>query len=121
MDNGDFQTNFHKDMYRRWTPGNTDTDVPRISYGDKYSNSTSTRFLIKSSYLSLRNVTLGYTLPSSLVQKAGIEGVRVYFTGDNLYYISARKGLDVRKSFTGAAGWTYSALRTLSLGVNVTF
>ena len=121
MNNGDFQTNFHKDMYRRWTPGNTDTDVPRLNFGDKYSNSSSTRFLTKSSYLSLRNVTIGYTLPTDLLQKIGVEGVRVYFTGDNLYYISARKGLDVRKSFSGGAGFTYSALRTLSLGVNVTF
>ena len=121
MNNGDFQTNFHKDMYRRWTPGNTDTDVPRLNFGDKYSNSSSTRFLTKSSYLSLRNVTIGYTRPTDLLQKIGVEGVRVYFTGDNLYYISARKGLDVRKSFSGGAGFTYSALRTLSLGVNVTF
>jgi len=121
MNNGDFTTNYHKDIFKRWTPNNTDTDVPRLNYGDQYSNATSTRFLIKSSYLSLRNVTLGYTIPSHILQGYGIQGVRVYFTGDNVFYVSKRKGMDVRKSFSGGNGFTYSALRTLSFGVSVTF
>ena len=113
--------NWHKDIFNRWTFQNTDTDVPRVQMGDQTANDTSTRFLIKSSYISLRNITLGYTLPENIVAKLPVSGLRVYVTGDNVWYLSKRKGMDVRKSFTGGNGNTYSALRTISGGVTVTF
>lgn len=113
--------NWHKDIFNRWTFQNTDTDVPRVQMGDQTANERSTRFLIKSSYISLRNITLGYTIPQSIISKLPVEGVRVYVTGDNVWYLSKRKGMDVRKSFTGGNGETYSALRTVSAGVTVTF
>lgn len=121
MMSGDAGTNWHKDIFKRWTPQNTDTDVPRVQNNYQEANQTSTRFLISSSYISLRNATLGYTLPAKLAKAAGMDGVRVYLTGDNLWYKSARKGMDVRKSFSGANGNTYSALRTISAGVTLTF
>lgn len=114
--------NWHKDIFNRWTPQNTNTDVPRVQDNYQEANQTNTtRFLIKSSYLSLRNVTLGYTLPSKLLKNAGISGLRFYVTGDNVWYLSKRKGMDVRKSFSGGNGQTYSALRTVSAGVSLTF
>ena len=66
-------------------------------------------------------MTVGYTLPKNWTNKMKIENIRVYFQGENLWYLSARKGMDVRKSFSGATGNTYSALRTISGGVSVTF
>jgi hypothetical protein len=50
-----------------------------------------------------------------------MQRLRVYVTGDNLWYLSKRKGLEVRNSFTGGTGFVYSALRTVSAGVQVTF
>ena len=85
------------------------------------ANAMSTRFLTSSSYFSIRNVTLGYTVPSSFAKKLSLAGLRIYLTGDNLFYTSARRGMDVRKSFSGGNGNTYSALRTVSAGVTVTF
>ena len=85
------------------------------------ASQTSTRFLTKASYLSLKNVTFGYTFPKTLMQKAKISNLRIYVIGDNLWYISHRRGLDVRQSFSGATGFTYSALRTVSVGVSFTF
>ena len=113
--------NWHKDIFNRWTPQNTGSDIPRVQMSEQTANETSTRFLIKSSYISLRNVTLGYTLPEKLVNNLPISSVRLYLTGDNVWYLSARKGMDVRKSFTGGNGNTYSALRTISCGVSVSF
>ncbi len=55
------------------------------------------------------------------MQKAKISSLRVYVVGDNLWYMSKRRGLDVRQSFSGATGFTYSALRTVSAGVSFTF
>ncbi|MBQ0024812.1 MAG: TonB-dependent receptor [Bacteroidales bacterium] len=121
MSAGDAGTNWHKDIFLRWTPQNTNTDVPRVQNNFQAANESSTRFLIKSSYLSLRNVNLGYTLPSKATSKIGMESLRFYVNADNVWYVSKRKGMDVRKSFTGGNGQTYSALRTVSAGVTLTF
>ena len=121
MGSGDLGSNWHKDMYNRWTPQNTDTDVPRLQLGDQTANQSSTRFLTKSSYISLRNATIGYTIPKNVTDRIGMQRLRVYVTGDNLWYLSKRKGLEVRNSFTGGTGFVYSALRTVSAGVQVTF
>ena len=121
MSAGSAGTNWHKDIFRRWTPQNTDTDVPRVQNRYQEASQTSTRFLTKASYISLKNVTVGYTFPKSLTQKARISNLRVYVIGDNMWYMSKRRGLDVRQSFSGAAGFTYSALRTVSAGLSFTF
>ena len=119
MGSGTIGTNWHKDIFDRWTPQNTDSDIPRVQNGYQESNQMSTRFLIRSDYLSLRNVVIGYTVPQKLLGK--VQNLRIYLTGDNLWYISRRQGLDVRQSFSGSTGFNYSALRTVSAGVQITF
>lgn len=121
MSSGKSGSNWHKDIFNRWTPQNTETDVPKVLNNGQQANETSTRRLTSSSYLSLRNLTLGYTLPKSFCQRLSLQNARVYITADNVFYLSARKGMDVRKSFSGANGFTYSALRTVSGGLTLTF
>ena len=121
MSPGDAGENWSRDIFNRWTPNNTKTDVPRVQMNDQTGNESSDRWLTSSSYFSIRNVTLGYTLPKNFTNRIGIEGVRVYVTADNLWYTSARRGMDVRKSFSGANENTYSALRTVSGGITLTF
>ena len=116
--------NWHKDIRNAWTTPGQITDVPRLnslSKNGQYTNYTSTRFLTSSDYLSLNNVTIGYTLPSSIVRKLGLTKLRVYFAGDNLALLSARKGLDPRQGYISATAATYSAIRTLSGGVSIAF
>jgi len=110
-----------RDIFNRWTPNNTNTDVPRVQLNDQTGNESSDRWLTSASYLSVRNVTLGYTLPKNLTSKIGIEGVRIYVIADNLWYTSARRGMDVRTAFDGSVRNTYSALRTVSGGITLTF
>ena len=113
---------FHADLLDAWTPSNTSSDIPRIQYGDSYAAYTSDRFLVSGSYLSLQDVTLGYTLPRALCSKVGINKVRVYATGSNLWLWSKRQGLDPRQSITGATSNAYySPIRTISGGITVTF
>ena len=57
-----------------------------------YANATSTRFLTSRSYLNLSNIRLGYTFPRSITSKLKIGGLSVYVSGDNLFYLSSRKG-----------------------------
>ena len=116
-------TNWHKDIYKAWTPQNTNTDVPRLKDGESYGQTAmSSRFLTNASYLNLQNVNFGYTLPAKLTRKVGIESVRIYFSGENLGFISMRKGFDPRYNI---AGYTnpelYSPIRTLSGGINLVF
>ena len=121
MTAGDAGSNWSRDIFNRWTPNNTGSQIPRVQMNDQSANEGSTRWLTSSSYLNLRNVTLGYTLPGRLTGKAGIQSVRIYVTADNVWYTSARRGLDVRQSFSGRNEQTYSALRTVSGGVTLSF
>jgi hypothetical protein len=66
-------------------------------------------------------VTIGYTFPKRITDKIAMQNLRIFLTGDNLWYLSKRRGLDVRQSFSGSTGFTYSALMTISGGVSITF
>ena len=112
---------WHKDILNAWTPTNTNTNVPRLNAGDRYTAYTSTRFLTSASYLSINNVTVGYTLPKNLTRKIGLNSVRVYFVGDNLALFAKRKGLDPRQGFVSSIPYTYTQLRTISGGLSVSF
>ena len=112
----------HKDMYKAWTPENNTSEYPRFVYGDQYTSASSDRFLTSASYLSLQNVNLGYTFPSKWMSKIGVSRLRLYVAAENIWYWSARKGLDPRQSYTGGASASYySPIRTISGGVNLTF
>lgn len=118
-------TNWHKDILNAWTPENRNTNIPRLSAGDNVTNSASSRFLVSSDYLSINNLTLGYTLPKNWLSKIGLQAARVYMACDNLAVLSARKGLDPRYSYnaSGSVGASsdYPAMRTVTAGVQVTF
>lgn len=113
--------NWHKDILNAWTPENTNTDVPRLDGQDQYTNATSTRWLVSSNYLSLQNMTLGYSLPQSLVKSMMLSNVRVYVSGENLFLFSARKGMDPRQGYIGTDGGTYTGSRSISAGFRLEF
>ena len=119
---GSMGQNWHKDILKAWTPENPYTDVPRLDNQDSYSNyANCDRWLTSSNYLSLQNVTLGYTLPSKIVKGAGLTNVRIYGSGENLFLLTARKGLDPRQGYTSSNGSTYGASRCISGGIRVEF
>ena len=115
---------WHKDILKAWTYENTNTDVPRMGNSGElvdYATSYSDRFITSSDYLSLNNITLGYTIPDRLTQKMGLSALRVYFAAENIALISARQGLDPRQGFISSNNLTYSPIRTLTGGVRVSF
>ncbi|MCM1032504.1 MAG: TonB-dependent receptor [Odoribacter sp.] len=116
--------NIHVDQLNAWTMENQNTDIPALYTNQKYSNAqaiTEDRFIISSNYLSLNNVTVGYTLPASVTSKLKLASVRLYFSGENLALWSRRKGLDPRQGFASSENYTYSPIRSLSGGINVSF
>ena len=123
MTSGGMGSNFHKDMFNRWTPSHTDTNIPRLFYrgSNEGISGNSDYYLTKASYFSLRNITLGYTLPKRITGKWGVDVLRVYLTGDNIWLQSKRRGLDPRQNYTGSTAYVYSALSSYSLGVKVSF
>lgn len=113
---------FHTDLLNAWTPTNKNTNVPRLYYNDQYTASSSDRWLISASCLSLDNIQLGYTLPAQWVRTIGLQKVRLYCTADNIWVWSKRQGLDPRQGISGGANSTYAPfIRTISGGLTVTF
>ena len=115
-------TNFHKDVFKAWTPENKDSNIPRFQYQDQYTASSSDRFLTNASYLNFQNAQFGYTFPEQMTRRMHINRLRVYVACDNIVYWSARDGFDPRQSLSGATSSTMnSPVRTISGGINLTF
>jgi len=86
--------NSYREILNRWTPTNTDTDIPKVSIDDRNGNRrASTRFLEDGSYLRIRNITLGYNF-KSLINTDAIGGLRVYVTVQNAFTFTKYPGLD---------------------------
>lgn len=86
--------NSYADILNRWTPTNTDTNIPKVSLDDRNGNRrASTRFLYDGSYMRIRNISLGYNLKSVLKWEQ-ISAMRVYFTVQNAFTFTKYPGLD---------------------------
>lgn len=114
--------NWHKDILQAWTPAHPDSNVPALNSMDSYVNGTSDRWLISSDYVSLQNITLGYSFPKMWIIKMRMRKLRVYAVADNIAVFAKRKGLDPRQSLAGNSnGMNYSPIRTISAGIQVEF
>lgn len=107
-----------------WTPQNTNTEVPRIAAGDPNNNRrTSDRFIEDGSYLRLKALTVGYTLP--LTGSGALSNLRLYFTGQNLLTLTGYSGLDPEiggaLSETGFDNGDYPTARSFIFGAQVGF
>lgn len=86
--------NSYKDALNRWTPSNTNTNIPKLSVDDRNGNRrASTRFLEDGSYLRIRNITLGYNF-APLLRWGDISGFRLYVTAQNAFTFTKYPGLD---------------------------
>ena len=91
-------------------------------YGDLYTATSSDRFLTDASFLNIDNINVGYTLPSMLTKKFGVNSMRFYVSADNVFYFSKRQGFDPRQSLEGgSSAANYSPMRTISGGVTIKF
>lgn len=121
--NGGKVTEYHLD---RWTPENTNASYPRLSMKDSKKNwMTSTFWMQNASYLKMRNMQIGYTLPKQWLAKAGINRLRVYLSIDNLFTITGFDGVDPESAYNmkdlSVASSYYPLTRNYSLGVNLSF
>lgn len=118
---GAFGTHWSSDVLNRWQKPGDITDIPRLQNNYTAATAASSRFLTNASYLALKNMSLSYTLPKSIQQKLDMKNCKIFLTGDNLFLLSKRKGMDPQQTFNGTADFTYVPNRVVSLGINVTF
>ena len=122
-------TAWHKDALKAWTEDRPSSEFPRLDGDTSVGQTAVSNYLISSDYLSVNNITIGYTLPERITSMMQIESLRVYVAGDNLAVISARRGMDPRYSMglgsltsgSGLNSGSYSAMRTITAGVTLTF
>lgn len=117
----------------RWTGEGTSNTQPRASWTAKSNNArSSTRFLEDGSYLRLKNLQIGYSIPESLLKTVGLSRTRIYASGTNLFTLTKYSGLDPEMTVSDnsknegdrAAGidWgTYPSAMTIMLGLDITF
>ena len=101
----------------RWYEGRTDATYPRLlDYQDKINTQLSDFYLQDKSFVKIRNIQLGYTLPKSLIVKTGVERVRLYGSLENFFTFTGYKGFDPEVS-----GIDYPSMKQAVIGVNVSF
>lgn len=105
-----------------WTPSNPTNAYPRPDDDVQGSLNGSTLGYRDGSFIRLRNLSLGYKIPRSILDQTFLSSARVYFSGENLWYWtkSEMREFNMEPEWSGDAG-TYPAVRTLVLGINVTF
>jgi TonB-dependent starch-binding outer membrane protein SusC len=94
MESMNLEFNYSKATLNAWTPQNR-SNMPRAVNNDpNFNNQSSTRFLEKASYLRMRTLQIGYTIPEPLVQKLKITSLRAYLSADNLFTITNYSGFN---------------------------
>ncbi|MCH5719047.1 hypothetical protein [Niabella hibiscisoli] len=107
----------------RWTTPGQVTETPRLTAAN-YSRQENSRFFEDASYLRLRSLTLGYTLPRTLTDRINISKVRFYLTGSNLLLFTKYTGADPESNLgtQNIQGYDYGTPpqpRTVQFGLNV--
>ena len=120
---GNGNSTWHVDVLKRWQNPGDETDIPRIQLDDYRSVTelVTDRYLIDASYFAIKNITLAYALPRTFLNKIGIQGAKVFASGDNLCLFTHLKGMDPQYNFTGGTNYDYSPNRTYTIGLEVNF
>lgn len=122
MSAGGYGSSKGLDILDRWQNPGDETDVPRMDVGQETNfNATSSRWLTDASFLNLRQVTLSYNIPKTAISRIGMSSGRVYVSGENLWLLNARKGMNVQQNFSGTTSNVYTPSRVITLGLNVKF
>jgi TonB-linked SusC/RagA family outer membrane protein len=116
----DFQTQRYASSWNHWNkPWSVENRYggwPRLGVGN-HNRSQTAFWLDNLSYLRLKNVQLGYTLPKRWIEKLRIEKLRIYGSGENIFTLTKFRGLDPEKS--RHASDAYPLVRSFSIGVNI--
>lgn len=108
------------DMLNRWTPENTNTDVPRLTTNPNSSwTNQSDRFLVDRSFLRLKSINFSYELPRKWLERITFKQASVFIQAENLFTLTKQQGLDPEQTFDGTTYYRYPSMRTISAGFNI--
>jgi TonB-linked SusC/RagA family outer membrane protein len=114
-------------LYNSWRPDRTNTNIPKATTAANFSTNeqVNSYYLENGSYLRLRTLELGYTLPTSLTSKINVGHLRLYLQAANLFTVSKYSGLDPElggddRAFGSDTG-NYPLVRNYLFGVNLNF
>jgi TonB-linked SusC/RagA family outer membrane protein len=124
---GDFTTTTA--ALNRWTPTNTDTDIPRMTLSDPNGNmnTSSAYFVENGSYFRCKNLVIGYTLPGTVSDKLFISKFRIYMNITNLFTVTKYSGMDPEIGGSGSNiekgmdNGSYPQSRIMSFGIQMGF
>ena len=121
-------------VLNRWTTPGQITDMPKADFGGDHNVKVSSRYVEDGSYVRLKSLTLGYSLPAEIVSKLSLSKVRFYLTAENLITWTKYSGLDPEVSVYGRSGnnslkniapgvdyGTYPQTRDIIFGLNLSF
>lgn len=112
----------HKDILNAWKNPGDITDVPVLSTQNvNAAGAASSRWLEDADYFMLKSATLGYTFNKNQIENMGLSNLKLFISGENLFAITARKGLEPVQSFNGTTTYRYTPSRIVSVGVNLSF
>ncbi len=122
MSSGTYGTGMSTGILERWQQPGDQTSVPRMDASQTSNfNATSSRWLTDASYFNMRYATLSYNLPSKVLNNWGVSAFRIYLSGENLFLLNARKGMNVQQQFNGTTYNGFTPSRIVTLGLNVKF
>lgn len=133
LESGNFNGNMSTVLANSWRPDNQNTDIPRFSKTDGADNkwAYSDRWLENGSYMRLKTLDVGYTLPKNLTKKVKLENVRIYTSMENLFTLTKYSGYTPDLGESTVAGVDYNVFsrgidqgryplpRTISFGIQV--
>ncbi len=106
----------------RWTPEHKDAIYPqRIAIDMEDVNQKSSRHMHPADFTRLKSITLGYNLPTGLLQKVKLANARIYFNGANLWTMAAWKVYDPEVNEYGSRGWEMPIGKTYTFGIEASF
>lgn len=115
------------ELLNRWSPSNENTMIPAFSKTETDKPNTS-RFLEDGSFIRLKNISLGYTLPSNVMDRLNLSKIRVYVSGQNLWTITDYSGFDPEVNSAGSSDTNvgldlggYPPSKSFTLGLNLSF
>ncbi|WP_116108337.1 SusC/RagA family TonB-linked outer membrane protein [Lewinella sp. IMCC34191] len=122
LSNGNYGSSLSTDILDRWQQPGDITEVPRLDASQSNNfGAASSRFLVKSDYLALRQANISYDLPDDLSSRIGLASLRVYANAENLFLANARQGMDANQNFNGTTSNRFTPSRTITFGVNASF
>ncbi len=104
-----------------WSESNPGAEFPRLMFNGTWNFPASNvdALFRKASYFSLKNLNVGYTLPQKWMSRIGVQSLRVFFSADNLCFVSAHDGFDPRRGYASQNGFGFPQAKTFTFGVTL--